>query len=341
MSDLHQVRAAIARAGEYSGGATVLFPAGDYFLGSADDTHKLLSGNRLQNVRFLGERATLSCRSVAGVSNMLVLEGCRNVSIEGLTFRDDGLKREINWLGAAAIRLANDGATGCENVQISDCTFDSVLGALVCREGNPGVRSRGVRLSNVTINRSYYGLNFQHDGDGVTARELRCRDVKRSYFPYGISDHDIELEAIANETGFTDVLISCYRRNTANIRVKLTSRGKRGGDALVNLDHQNEVPNLAFRNIALELDVDDVDCRLDTAILFRAMDRDKKIESRTTRRWEAISLDGDVRICEKTKLIELTSVSERPSTLRIGPRLARHPRLPSSFPGFDVEIARS
>jgi hypothetical protein len=341
MSDLQQIRAAVARAGEYSAGATVLFPAGDYFLGAADEAYKLVWANKLQNVRFVGERATISCRSVSGVSNMLVLDGCRNVAIEGLTFRDDGLKREINWLGAAAIRLANDSGVGCENIQISDCTFDSVLGALVCRETDPALRSRGVRLASVTISRSYYGINFQHNGDDVTARDLRCRDVKRSYFPYGVSDHDIELEAIANETGFTDVLISCYRRSTSNIRVKLRSRGKRGGDAIVNLDHQNEVPNLAFRNIALDLDVDDVDCRLDTAILFRAMDQNKKIERTTTRRWEGISLDGEIRICDRTKLIELTSVSERPSTLRIGPRLARHPRLPSSFPGFNVEIART
>jgi hypothetical protein len=123
--------------------------------------------------------------------------------------------------------------------------------------------------------------------------------------------------------------------------VKLKSRGKRGGDALVNLDHQNEAPNLAIRNISLDLDVDDVDCRLDTAILFRAMDRSKRLEKSTNRRWEAIRVDGDIRICDRTKLFELTSVSQLPSTLRIGPRLARHPRLPSNFPGFNVEIVRA
>jgi hypothetical protein len=341
LPDLQQVRAAIAKAGEHSGGATVLFPAGEYFLGSADDTYRLLWANKLQNVRFVGERATISCRSVNGQSNMLVLDGCRNVTVEGLTFRDDGLRREVNWLGAAAIRLANDGGVGCENIQVSDCRFESVLAALVCRETEPALRSRGVRLRNLAISRSYYGINFQNNGDDVTARSIRCEDVKRAYFPYGVSDHDIELEATGNATGFTDVLISCYRRDTSNIRVKLKSRGKRGGDAIVNLDHQNEAPNLALRNIALDLDIDDVDCHLDTAILFRAMDRNKRLEKTTTRRWDTIALDGDIRICEKTKLFDLASASVSPGTLLIGPRLARHPRLPASFPGFRVEIARS
>ena len=237
--------------------------------------------------------------------------------------------------------LANDGGVGCENIQISDCKFESVLAALVCRETEPSIRSRTIRLKNLSVSRSYYGLNFQHNGDDVTARAIRCDDVKRSYFPYGVSDHDIELEATGNATGFTDVLISCYRRDTSNIRVKLKSRGKRGGDALVNLDHQNEVPNLALRNIALDLDVDDVDCRLDTAILFRAMDRNRRLERTTNRRWDTISLDGDIRICDRTRLFELASASSVPSTLLIGPRLARHPRLPATFPGFRVEIARS
>ena len=341
MSDLAQIRAAVAKAAESAGGVTVRFPPGEYFLGAADDVYRLIWVNKLQNVRFVGERATISCRSVSGQSNMLVLDGCRNVSVEGLAFRDDGLKRDINWLGAAAIRIANDGGVGSENVQVSGCTFDSVLAALVCRENNPAIRSGGVRLNDVTITRSYYGLNFQHNGDNVTARDLRCRDVKRSYFPYGISNHDIELEATGNETGFTDVLMSCYRRDTANVRVKLRSRGKRGGDAIVNFDHHNEVPNLAFRNVAVELDVDDVDCKLDTAILFRGLDGNKRVARTSSGRWEAISLDGDVRICDRTKLIELTSVSSTPSTLKIGPRLARHPRLPGSFPGFNVDIERA
>jgi hypothetical protein len=198
-----------------------------------------------------------------------------------------------------------------------------------------------VRLQNLTISHSYYGLGFQHNGDDVTARSLRCEDVKRSYFPYGVSRHDIELEAFANATGFTDVLISCYRRSTSDIRVKLKSRGKRGGDTIVTLDHHDEAPNLVMRNIVLDLDVDDVDCRLDTAIMLRAMDRNRRVERKTTRRWDTISLDGDIRICDRTKLFELTSVSTPPSSLRIGPTLARHPRLPSSFPGFAVEIARS
>src|SRR5687768_11571472 len=95
LPDLRQVRAAIEKAAQHPAGAVVYFPPGDYYLGLADDQY-LVEATKLQNVRFVGERATISCRSVQGQSSMLVLEGCRNITIEGLTFRDHGLKREID-----------------------------------------------------------------------------------------------------------------------------------------------------------------------------------------------------------------------------------------------------
>jgi len=338
LPDLQQIRAALERAARHPAGAVVLFPPGEYFLGAADEAY-LAVATKLQNVRLVGERATITCRSVNGSSSMLVLEGCRNLVIEGLAFRDHGLRRDVGVRGASAIRLANEEGTPCENIEIRDCRFDSVMSAFVCRETLKNVRSRGIRMTNLEISRSYYGLSFQHNGDDVVARGIRCNDVKRSYFPYGVDNHDIEVETTNNATGFTDCLIKCYHRDTSNIRVKLKSRGKRGGDCIVNFDHHNEVPNLALRNINVDLDVDDVDCRLDSAIMFRAQDRNERLERQTNRRWESIMIDGDIRICEKTDLFDFRSVARTPGTLIIGPRLARHPRLPRSFPGFRAQIA--
>ena len=341
LPDLTQLRAAIQEAGERAAGATIFFPKGDYFLGAADET-TLLPASNLQNVRFVGEQATISCRSVNGLSNMFLFSGCRNVSMEGFTFRDTGFNQKVNDLGAVAIRLAAEGSAGCENFSLSDCRFESVYAGLICREPEQkATRTRGIRLTNVSIRHAVYGLNFQHDGDDVVARGLRCDNIKRSYFPYGIAKHDIELESINNATGFTDVLISCYRRDTTDIRVKLKCRAKRGGDAIVYLDHQYDALNKVIRNIVLDLDIDDVDCRLDAAISFRALDEKRNIERLTNRQWQDIRIDGDIRICPETKLFDFPSVSRTPGRLFIGPRLARNPRLPRTFPGFNAEVART
>ena len=339
LPDLRQLRQALQQAAEHPAGATIYFPPGEYYLGAADDSY-LLTARALQNVRFVGERATLMCRSINGSSSMLVLAGSRNVTVEGLAFRDHGLNRE-DGPGAAGIRVVNDGSIGCENIQISDCTFDSVLSAVVCRTFDDGGRARirGVKLSNLSVSRSYYGFNFQDAGDDVIGRGLRCNDVKRSYFPYGVSNHDIELDTSNNATGFTDVLIKCYHRDTSGIRVKVKCRAKRGGDAIVALDHQHDKGRGTIRNIALDLDVDDADCRLDTVVLIRSFDPKFNWEAQTQNRWDNISIDGDVRICAKTKLIDISTVGKTPGKLSIGPRLSKNPRLPSSFPGFVVNRA--
>lgn len=335
MSDLHALRGVMEIIADGRSAATVFFPPGEYFLGAADEA-ALLVGRRLENVRFVGDRATVSCRSVFGQSSMFYLQGCRNISLEGLTFRDYGLKREIDWLGAAAIRLANDRRTGCEVIKISDCRFDSVLGAVACRNSNDPWRCRDISLANLSVTRSYYGFSFHDNGDNVTGRGLRCEDVKRSYFPYGISNHDIEIEALSNATGYADCLIKSYQFDTTGIRLKVKSRGKRGGDAIIALDHQHARGNGAIRKVAIDMDIDDADCRLEAAVMMRSLDANTRVERQTTHRWDEIALDGDIRICDQTKLIHVGTPGRVPGRLQIGPRLARHPRLPARLPGFIV-----
>lgn len=338
LPDLRLIREAIRIASERAGGATVYFPPGEYYLGAADETY-LLHGKNLQNVRFVGDRATLSCKSVNGESSILVLAGSRDITIEGLAFRDYGLKRQINWLGATAVKLTEEGSRGCENIQIRDCTFDSVLSALQCRIYKGFAKTRGIRLTNLSVTRSYYGFNFQDSGDDVVGRGLKCNDVKRSYFPYGVLNHDIELDTSNNATGFTDVLIKCYKKETAGIRVKVKCRSKRSGDAIVALDQQHPKGQGMIRNITLELDIDDADCRLDSAILMRSLTPAGRTEAETTSRWDNISIDGDVRICDKTKLIEIETAGRTPGRLHLGEKLSKHPGLPRNFKGFTVSRA--
>jgi hypothetical protein len=242
-------------------------------------------------------------------------------------------------MGAAGIRLVDDDTVGCENIEIKDCTFESVLSGVVCRTFDKPrqARNRGITLTNLLVSHSYYGYNFQDSGDDVVGRGLRCDDVNRSYFPYGVTNHDIELDTRNNATGFTDVLIKTYERDyTSGLRVKVRCRGKRSGDAIVALDNQHNTGRGTIRDIVLDLDIDDVDCRLNTAILMRSFDPQERHETHTQNRWDNITIDGDVRICDATKLIEVTTVGKAPGRLIFGPRLSRNPRLPRSIPGFVV-----
>ena len=95
-----------------------------------------------------------------------------------------------------------------------------------------------------------------------------------------------------------------------------------------------------MRDIRVDLDVDDADCRLDTVIMIRSFDPNARVETRTGNRWDEIAIDGDVRICDRTRLITIATEGNIPGRLLIGPRLSRHPRLPTTFPGFVVGLSK-
>jgi polygalacturonase len=334
-SDVAFVRMAIRSAAETLSGATIYFPPGEYYLGAAD-TMELLSLRNAENLRIVGDRATLTCRAFSKCA-MFALGSSRNIVFEGLGFRDYGLIRE-RTLGAYAIAIVQNDGPPTENIEVRDCTFDSVLSAMTAGEGSR-VNARGLRFTNITVTRSVYGLNFADCGDDVTARGFRCNDVMRSYFPYGVTNHDIELDTRNNATGFTDVLIKCYDKVTQRLKVKVTCRGKRSGDAIVAFDNQHSKGQGVIRDISVELDVDDADCRLDRVVLARSFDANARYERQTQNRWDNISLDGDVRVCDSTKLIDVLTVSKTPGRMFIGSRLSKHPRLPSNIPGFNVTRA--
>lgn len=337
LPDLHQIREAIRQAADHAAGATVYFPPGDYYLGAADGGD-LLPLRDVHNVRLVGERATLTCKTVGGRPTILAMGSTRNVTVEGLTFRDRALDREA-LTGAYAIGFGQADGPPSENVQVKDCMFESVLSAITTHGAGGAVKARGFTLTNLSVKHAVYGFNFADCGDDVRARNLRCDDVKRSYFPYGVSNHDVELDTRNNATGFTDVLIKCYAKDTYKLRMKVKCRGKRGGDAIVALDNQQDKGHGMIRDIAIDLDVDDADCALDRVVLVRSFDPNAKYERQTQNRWDNIFIDGNVHVCDSTKLIDVLTISKTPGHLNIGSRLARHPRLPSSIPGFIVSRA--
>src|SRR3954471_10776224 len=106
LSDLRQIRRACELALEHPSGATIYFPPGEYYLGTADGAD-LVRIAKLKNVRFVGERATLSCRSAGTTPTMFMLTSTSNVTIEGLAFRDSGADLE-NRKGAYAIGFVNE-----------------------------------------------------------------------------------------------------------------------------------------------------------------------------------------------------------------------------------------
>jgi hypothetical protein len=119
-----------------------------------------------------------------------------------------------------------------------------------------------------------------------------------------------------------------------------------GGDhAIVALDNQHEQGRGTISNVSLDLDIDDADCRLDRIVLIRSLTPAApgappvRTERQTNNRWDGIYIEGDVKLCDRTKLLDIATEGRTPGTLTLGPRFAQHPRLPREFPGFIVKKA--
>ena len=81
------------------------FPPGEFGLGEIGPVARH-PPERMRDFSVRGDRATLRCRTTTGISNILRLTECENVSISGLDFTDDGLGSVSQRLGAAAIQLS-------------------------------------------------------------------------------------------------------------------------------------------------------------------------------------------------------------------------------------------
>ncbi|UXY14755.1 hypothetical protein N8I74_15740 [Chitiniphilus purpureus] len=89
-----------------------------------------------------------------------------------------------------------------------------------------GPRVRGARISYIGGDNSYYGANFQNQGDGFEIDLIDVTGSLRAYFAYGVQDHDVTIQDYSGLATSGNVNISCMNgeRDTRNIRIKYLSR---------------------------------------------------------------------------------------------------------------------
>jgi hypothetical protein len=108
-----------------------------------------------------------------------------------------------------------------------------------------------IQMYNALFTSVYYPLSFQNGGDHFTGRGIKTTNCGRSYFPYGVSHHDVEIDCDGGGP-FDNVLLKCYANPTAppsrnslsNIKLRFKSLGRVNATAstsLVCLEFQQNV----------------------------------------------------------------------------------------------------
>ena len=220
------------------GGGTLLFPAGTYKLATYGSAGHIEMTN-LDNINIIGYGAVLDSPNGVGNRYVFALDGCRNITIEGFdiqgTYTRSGSIDLTAGISAFTFRSSTRDSNSiyikCMRAQNVYSFMNSVL-------TDVNYRVRGISIDNCLIFHGYYGINFANNGDLLSVRNLRTSQVVRSYFPYGVSNHDVQYSSYGGDT-FTDCLIKAYEYDTTDIRVHATILANSSADSKVVIESQH------------------------------------------------------------------------------------------------------
>ena len=287
------------------GGGTLHLERGRvYDLGHKRDGSNVFVVFGLHDAVLAGNGATLKIHSdVRGDFNMLYLAHYRNLRIENLSCLDTGY-RDLPEGGKFIVLDAGERDS-------VDITLDNVAGegliSFIHAQGLPGgPRVRGIRIMpNCRATRVFYALACLENGDDLSGG-LSTFNCARSYFPYGVTNHDLTLRIHHQGRGLgptaeTAIPIKTYGRTTSRIRLDVTFSGVLASNgAAVTLEHQHDPagpPSV----------IEDVDLRITIApgstdpwdvprLILRSYrpDRTEQV-GRTTNIFRRITVSGNLR----------------------------------------------
>jgi hypothetical protein len=254
------------------GGSVILFPAGTYKLTATSLYNGFTCHFPIENadgLDFVGYGAILSSTPTGGggiLGNAVCLfhlNGCRRINFEGF---------DITGIFSRTVGVVNTYSISCfdlssttrdsESISVKNCRLQNVYTALRCITNYVNSnRVRNIYFENVFCFNGYYGLNCQENGDNLTAVNFRTTNFIRSYFPYGVTNHNVSYISIAGDTA-TDCLIKAYKNDTTNINVKAVIIGNTSPNHHVAIETQHDpstqpIP-AKLQNIVVN--IDDTQC---------------------------------------------------------------------------------
>jgi hypothetical protein len=147
------------------------------------------------------------------------------------------------------------------NIQITNATASWVSSFLIVTGDITGAtqeQAHNVSVINADLQHVFYGLSFQASGDNFFGRGVKCTDCGRIYFPWNVSNHDVEVIKNGGGSGFVSVILKAFglpagsdaKRALSNIRLKYRDVERTVTDSTavaIGLDMQQTVaqPNVS------------------------------------------------------------------------------------------------
>lgn len=349
-NDLTAIRAAISALPASRG--VLLFPPGDYYLGTCVADDHLLSFQGQSNLLVVGYGARLTCQTTAtasgaaNVPSVLRFISPVDVVIAGLSFTDTGSDITLEWRGASAITLHEDTGTS-GNVTIRDCSATSmdylllVTGTGLLVAYNSAYRLRRIAVVDCQAKNCYYGLNFQNQGDEVRVRNFRAWNVRIAYFPYGVQNHDVDVivRSDAGASGANGAIeISRSQWDTAHLRVRAVFHGTCVHPVHVAMPHISDIAG-SIHDVDVDLRFADYSIPIATKAFQVAgyTGAGASLSTTSLHVWSRIRLAGDLDFTNtggSLAPIQIVSQQSIDREIRIDDSLRPWVSSSSTYPGF-------
>jgi hypothetical protein len=216
------------------GGGLLLFPAGTYLV----STQIILTN--LVNTVVVGVGATIQSNySTVAQTNegVFIITDGNNISFDGLKFvgtQTESWPPDVTYsppasnFGHQCFRLFGSTSNFC----IRNIVSNGMM-ALLSVLPTGGTKAKNIIVENCDVNIASYGINCQNNGDNMVVRGLRLSTIGRSYFVYGVYNHNVSYTAVGGGTRvLADMVISSTGSTdpTRNIKVQVVWDGLGGYD---------------------------------------------------------------------------------------------------------------
>lgn len=298
MSDLETLEAAFDAWVNQGGGLLVAGAGRSYDLGTVSlGSTPILTVTGLRNAVLDWNGATVTLETTASVVAIgIEFADVQDLSIRNVGTTDTGFDIDQTWRGAFAFSF-NGQSYPSDNISFENFRAESMLGP--CLFYGDSHRISGVSFgSNCRFKSCYYGPSFQENGDDVSGA-FATENVRRAYFAYGVSNHDLSISAYddgdgpATECAF---LIKRYQRDTSGIKLNIALSGSLDKyTELVNLEHQPTSGSGYIGEITLNLQLSRPieDSAGIPRLVLRSYTGGVQDFGAITNEWGPISLDGN------------------------------------------------
>ncbi len=209
----------------------------------------------------------------ANIAYLFLLDSANSFLFNGLNFLSThfmGLTSPTANYGPQIMFVESTFADS-NNIALLDCVWQGArTGLAISRESQVTTRVRGVTLLNCRATNVFYPTTFEKNGDQFFCRGLYTSNCGRIYFPYNITQHDVEIIDDGQGVESPTCLIKCYtddaetehQNTTDQIKLKYSLQNTTGSMEFVSTvtlafqQGTNVTTAGTIKNIEIDLDLD-------------------------------------------------------------------------------------